>query len=114
MTTQRVQEEGRTTDTKFFWLPMPSFVTYLTDEDHFLKEHVETLLHEIRGFDCMNPFPTFIDRSDHVWFRSKDIGKQEDRVWHLSENPQNSISLSGGMHTMGSYRKLDEVWSTTP
>lgn len=90
------------------------YVTYLTDDDHFLKEHVENLLHEIHGFDFINPFPTFIDRSDQVWFRSKDIAEQENRLWHLSESPQNSISLSGVMHTMDSYRKLDEGWSTTP
>ena len=90
------------------------YVTYLTDDDHFLREHVETLLYEIRGFDFINPFPTFIDRSDHVWLRPKDIAKQEDRSWHLSESPQNSISLSGVMHTMDSYRKLEEGWSTTP
>lgn len=90
------------------------YVTYLTDDDHFLRDHVESLVQEISGFDFINPFPTFIDRRDHVWIREKDVAKREDRLWHLSENPQNSIALSGTMHSMESYRKLEEGWSKTP
>lgn len=90
------------------------YVTYLADDDHFLQDHVQTLLDEISGLDFINPFPTFIDRNEQVWIIHKDIAKQEDRLWHLAEKPQNSIALSGVMHTMDSYRKLAQGWSTTP
>lgn len=90
------------------------FVTYLTDDDHFLQDHVETLLLEINGVDFINPFPTFIDRNEQVWFRLQNLAHRDDRLWHLSKTPRNSVPLSGVMHSMRAYRSLDEGWSTTP
>jgi glycosyltransferase involved in cell wall biosynthesis len=89
-------------------------ITYLADDDLFVRTHVEHLLREIEGFDFVNPFPAFVNRNDEIWCMPTDVQFESSRAWHLSPTPQNSISLSGVMHTRNAYLRLEAGWSVTP
>lgn len=91
------------------------FISYLADDDLFLPHHVEYMRRQIGEFDFINPRPTFIDRNDVVWCTPTDIALESNRLWHLREDvQQNSISLSGVMHTKMAYENLSEGWAPTP
>jgi glycosyltransferase involved in cell wall biosynthesis len=91
------------------------FVTYLADDDLFLPNHIESMIAELEsGYDFVNPFPAFVNRKDQIWSMPTAIQLKSNKTWHLSETPQNSISLSGAMHTLESYLALEKGWETTP
>ena len=90
------------------------FITYLTDDDLFLPHHVQYMMENLAGKDFANPRPTFINRSDEVWCMPTDLSIESNREWHLSKTIQNSISLTGVMHTKNSYLRLAEGWVSTP
>ena len=90
------------------------YITYLADDDLFLPDHVEYLVANLIDKDFANPRPTFIDRDDHLWCIPTDISTKASRQWHFSKKVQNSISLSGVMHTKESYLRLEEGWAPTP
>ena len=90
------------------------FVTYLADDDLLLPHHVQYMMENLEGNDFANPRPTFIDRQDQIWCKPTDISNESSRDWHLSDQIQNSIGLSGVMHTKDSYLRLAEGWVPTP
>lgn len=95
-------------------LSSANYICYLADDDLFLPEHLEVMRTELQGLDFVATFPAFINRRDEVWCMPTDLSLESNRQWHLSKPIKNSISLSGVMHTMSAYKKLDEGWATTP
>lgn len=95
-------------------LSSANYICYLADDDLFLPEHLEVMRTELKGLDFVATFPAFINRRDEVWCMPTDLSLKSNRQWHLSKPIKNSISLSGVMHTMSAYKKLDEGWATTP
>jgi len=90
------------------------FITYLADDDLFLPHHVQYMVENLEGRDFANQRPTFVNRRHQIWCKPTDISNKSSRTWHLSEQVQNSISLSGVMHTKDSYLQLAEGWTPTP
>lgn len=91
----------------------PKYITYLCDDDLFLKEHLEIMEKEILGFDFVHPQPVYInvDRQIKSFFRT-NLKFPLSIHWHL--NYANSISLTGVTHTYASYISLATGWTTTP
>lgn len=79
-----------------------------------LSTHLKKLLLEAAGADFTNVPPVFVSGADEVWAIPTDLSLQSNRDWHLTKELQNSISLSGVIHTRQSYLSLKEGWTPTP
>ena len=108
--TDRHGEEIRDLTIKKF---KPKYVTYLCDDDLFLREHLEVMEKDILGFDFVHPQTVFVDADKQLksFFRT-NLKFPTSMHWHL--NCANSISLTGATHTYASYISLPVGWTTTP
>jgi glycosyltransferase involved in cell wall biosynthesis len=91
------------------------YITYLCDDDLFLKEHLEIMEKEILGFDFVHPQPIYVDVNKNIksFFRT-NLFLEESINWHITKPLKNSISLSGVTHSLSSYLSLASGWSQTP
>ena len=89
------------------------YVTYLCDDDLFLREHLEVMEKEIVGFDFVHPQTVFVNKDKQIssFFRT-NLKFPSSMHWQL--NYANSISLTGVTHTYASYISLPVGWTTTP
>lgn len=110
--TERRAEELRDRVIKEF---NPEYVTYLCDDDLFLKDHLEIMEKEILGFDFVHPQPIYVDVNKNIksFFRT-NLFLEESINWHITKPLKNSISLSGVTHSLSSYLSLASGWSQTP
>lgn len=91
------------------------FVTYLGDDDLFFPNHIETMVEAIQNLDFVNPLPIFIEPDESLIHIPCDLSNSQSIEWHLSLSPiQNSISLTGVMHTRESYLRLPYGWRPAP
>ena len=51
---EKIGEENRDKVIKDF--PDAEYITYLADDDLFIKNHIEVMLKEIKGYDFVHPF----------------------------------------------------------
>lgn len=87
-------------------------VLYLSDDDLWLPEHVETMLAVIRDRD--------LDLASAACLKIHPEGRLEVRLHDVSRNRERllaggrGIPLSCAGHTMAAYRALPHGWRTTP
>lgn len=90
-------------------------VCYLSDDDLWLDDHVETILARMHATDA-----NFVS-CQSVWLRPDDAPAHRGvvdlgREWYRNEliAGRNRVSLSSGAHTMDLYHQLPYGWRTTP
>jgi glycosyltransferase involved in cell wall biosynthesis len=90
-------------------------IAYLGDDDLLFPDHIETLTELLDGHDFVNTLPIFINPDGSLFYLVSDLGNSESVAWHLDpENRRNTVSLTGVMHTRGSYVALPYGWRPAP
>ncbi len=88
-------------------------VCYLSDDDLWLPEHVETMRANLAGADFTHAFPARIEPDGAINACTTDLGLAYFKEEMLSGRASR-INLSSGAHTLEMYRKLPHGWRTTP
>lgn len=87
-------------------------VCYLSDDDLWLREHVETMEALLAEADFAHALPLRIEPDGSVATWAGDLGQS---AWHtFLRDGGNFIPLSCGAHTLDAYRRLPHGWRTTP
>jgi glycosyltransferase involved in cell wall biosynthesis len=108
---EKMGEENRDKVIKDF--PDAKYITYLADDDLFVKNHIEVMLKEIKGYDFVHPFPMFVTHDDNNIFFKRYLDNKTDFLFLLHSPGNNFISLTGAMHTREIYDK-SPGWTKTP
>jgi GalNAc5-diNAcBac-PP-undecaprenol beta-1,3-glucosyltransferase len=87
-------------------------VCYLSDDDLYLPNHIETMIPLLQKADFVNALPILVNLDGTVSGWPVDLSLPSDREYILSTN--NLIPLSCGAHTLEMYRQLPYGWRTTP
>jgi glycosyltransferase involved in cell wall biosynthesis len=87
-------------------------VCYLSDDDLWLPDHVESLLELLAEADFAHACPTRLEDDGSLWIYPGDLAIPYWRSEVLAG--RNFIPLSMGAHTMDMYRRLPLGWRTTP
>ena len=87
-------------------------VCYLSDDDLWMPDHVETMLALLEHCDFANALPLYLDRRQGLG--SWTIVLERDYFRQLILSGTNRIPLSCAAHTLDMYRKLPHGWRTTP
>ena len=87
-------------------------VCYLSDDDLWQPEHVETMLALLEHCDFASALPLYVDPQRGLAALRVDLEHDYFRRLILSGN--NRIPLSCGAHTLQMYRRLPHGWRTTP
>jgi hypothetical protein len=87
-------------------------VCYLSDDDLWLPDHVETMRRLLADADFANALPTYVDEKGELGFLLVDLSVPAYRELMLSGI--NRVPLSCGAHTLETYRELPHGWRTTP
>lgn len=91
------------------------YISYLGDDDLLFKNHLESLLDLVDGVDFVNPLPAIILPDGNVYLAPADLSEESCIDWHLAEGKlQNTVSLTGVLHTRESYLRLDKGWHPAP
>jgi glycosyltransferase involved in cell wall biosynthesis len=88
-----------------------TIVTYLSDDDLFLREHVSSMLALLEEADfCHSATATLepVGMIFHPW----DFGRPE--FVELMRSGRGSVGLTGAAHTLAAYRRLPHGWRTAP
>lgn len=92
-----------------------SYVTYLGDDDLFLKNHLEIMADELLSSDFSHPLPVYLNQRSKIGvFATTDLSQQHWIDWHLQFPYRNTISLTGVAHTREAYLSLPYGWRETP
>jgi GalNAc5-diNAcBac-PP-undecaprenol beta-1,3-glucosyltransferase len=86
-------------------------VCYLSDDDLWMPDHVETMLALLENCDFANALPLYVDRQG---LGSWTVNLGSDYFRRLILSGTNRIPLSCAAHTLEMYRKLPHGWRTTP
>jgi GalNAc5-diNAcBac-PP-undecaprenol beta-1,3-glucosyltransferase len=90
-------------------------VCYLSDDDLWLPEHVETMLHFLEEADFAGAMQVVVREDGSLRPTSGDISLPHYQNLMLSGlRGVNRVPLSSGAHTMEMYRKLPHGWRTSP
>jgi hypothetical protein len=87
-------------------------VCYLSDDDLWMPDHVETMLALLKHCDFANALPLYVDRRQKLG--SWTIVLESDYFRQLILSGTNRIPLSCAAHTLRMYRRLPHGWRTTP
>jgi GalNAc5-diNAcBac-PP-undecaprenol beta-1,3-glucosyltransferase len=87
-------------------------VCYLSDDDLWFPEHVETMRTLLAGHDFASSLPVHVTIEGVVASLVVDLG--DKRFTKRMLGGTSFIPLSCGAHTLDAYRRLPEGWSTTP
>jgi GalNAc5-diNAcBac-PP-undecaprenol beta-1,3-glucosyltransferase len=87
-------------------------VCYLSDDDLWMPDHVETMLALLEHCDFANALPLYLDRRQGMG--SWTIILELDYFRRLILSGTNRIPLSCAAHTLDMYRTLPHGWRTTP
>jgi hypothetical protein len=87
-------------------------VCYLSDDDLWLPDHVETMLALLEHCDFGNALPLYLDRQQGLC--SLTVNLESGYFRRLILSGTNRIPLSCAAHTLRMYRKLPHGWRTTP
>lgn len=87
-------------------------VCYLSDDDLWFPEHVETMKTLLDRHDFANSLPVHVTVEGVVASLVVDLG--DPRFPERMLGGTSFIPLSCGAHTLDAYRRLPEGWSTTP
>ena len=86
-------------------------VTYLSDDDLFLPEHVEVMLAALREAHFAHPFPAHVDRHGTIHSDPLDLAVP---AMAALEFRASLVSLTGLAHTAEGYHRLPYGWRSTP
>jgi GalNAc5-diNAcBac-PP-undecaprenol beta-1,3-glucosyltransferase len=90
-------------------------VCYLSDDDLWLPDHVETVLPLLREADFAGAFQVVVLEDGSLKPTATDISLPYYRRLMLSgSRGVNRVPLSSGAHTMEMYRRLPHGWRTSP
>lgn len=87
-------------------------VCYLSDDDLWLPEHVESMLELLDGHDFANALPVRVEPDGTLAAWIVDLSLERYRGLLLGG--ENRIPLSCAGHTLELYRRLPHGWRTTP
>lgn len=87
-------------------------VCYLSDDDLWMPDHVETMLALLEHCDFANALPLYVNRRQKLG--SWTIVLESDYFRRLILSGTNRIPLSCAAHTLLMYRRLPHGWRTTP
>jgi len=87
-------------------------ILYLSDDDLWMPDHVETMLALLETCDFANALPLYVDRQQGLGSWTINLGSDYFRRLILSGT--NRIPLSCAAHTLDMYRRLPHGWRTTP
>jgi glycosyltransferase involved in cell wall biosynthesis len=87
-------------------------VCYLSDDDLWFPEHVETMQKLLDRHDFANSLPVHTTVEGVVASLVVDLG--DPRFPSRMVGGTSFIPLSCGAHTLAAYRRLPQGWSTTP
>ncbi len=87
-------------------------VCYLSDDDLWMPDHVETMLGLLEHCDFANALPLYMDRQQGLG--SWTVNLEAEYFRRLILSGTNRIPLSCAAHTLHMYRKLPHGWRTTP
>jgi len=87
-------------------------VCYLSDDDLWMPDHVETMLALLDTCDFANALPLYWDRQSGLGAWTVDL--EQDYFRQLILSGINRIPLSCAAHTLHRYRTLPYGWRTTP
>jgi len=87
-------------------------VCYLSDDDLWQPEHVETMLALLEHCDFASALPLYVDPQRGLTALRVDL--ERDYFRRLIVAGKNRIPLSCGAHTLQMYRRLPYGWRTTP
>jgi GalNAc5-diNAcBac-PP-undecaprenol beta-1,3-glucosyltransferase len=87
-------------------------VTYLSDDDLLLRDHVATMLGLLENADFAHPTSARFDVDGMLLFFPWDYGRPEFQ--EVARGRAGSIGLTGVAHTLDAYRRLPYGWRTTP
>jgi glycosyltransferase involved in cell wall biosynthesis len=87
-------------------------VTYLSDDDLLLPDHVATMLGLLADADLAHPPSARFGADGSLLFFPWDYSRPEFR--DIARGRRGSIGLTGVAHTMAAYRRLPYGWRTTP
>jgi glycosyltransferase involved in cell wall biosynthesis len=87
-------------------------VTYLSDDDLFLRDHVATMLELLEDADFAHPPSARFDADGTLLFFPWDYSRPEFRA--IARGRRGSIGLTGVAHTLDAYSRLPYGWRTTP
>ena len=88
-------------------------VTYLGDDDLFLRDHLVTMQDLLADHDFAHPFPVFVEPSGALEAVPTDLADPRCVRWHLHPG-HNAVSLTGAAHTGALYRRLPFGWRPAP
>jgi hypothetical protein len=87
-------------------------VTYLSDDDLLLRDHVLAMLELLEGADFAHPPSARFDADGTLLFFPWNYSRSEFE--EIARGRVGSIGLTGVAHTMDAYRRLPHGWRTTP
>jgi hypothetical protein len=87
-------------------------VTYLSDDDLLLRDHVATMVELLANADFAHPPSARFGADGSLLFFPWDYSRAEFR--DIARGRRGSIGLTGVAHTMDAYRRLPYGWRTTP
>jgi len=87
-------------------------VCYLSDDDLWTPEHVETMLRLLRDSDFAHTLPVCVDDCGRLFGPLLDLSLPRERRLVLAGRKNASLSSMG--HTLEMYRRLPFGWRTTP
>jgi GalNAc5-diNAcBac-PP-undecaprenol beta-1,3-glucosyltransferase len=87
-------------------------VCYLSDDDLWFPEHIETMKTLLDRHDFASSLPVHVTVEGVVASLVVDLG--DPRFHERMVGGTSFIPLSCGAHTLDAYRRLPEGWSTTP
>ncbi len=87
-------------------------VTYLSDDDLLLRDHVATMLELLADADFAHPPSARFGADGSLLFFPWDYSRPEFR--DIARGRRGSIGLTGVAHTLAAYRRLPYGWRTTP
>jgi GalNAc5-diNAcBac-PP-undecaprenol beta-1,3-glucosyltransferase len=88
-------------------------VTYLSDDDILLPDHVEEMKHLLADADFAHPAPAWIAPDGRLEYIPFDAEREDCRSLLLLGD-ENSIGLTGASHTLALYRRLPRGWHPAP
>jgi hypothetical protein len=89
-------------------------ITYLSDDDIFLSNHLEKMASLLSDHNFAHPLPGFINTRGDSSIAAGDLAVDVIRHRLLSGIDFNFIGLSGTSHTLDLYKRLPHGWRTTP
>lgn len=87
-------------------------VCYLSDDDLWLPDHLETMAGQLEGCDFAAGLAAWLDEGGGLHFYLEDLSLPFYR--NLLLGGENRVPLSCGAHTLASYRALPAGWAPAP